>query len=140
MNTKEIIESLEPKKKLPSFRVGDTVRVHVKIREGEKERIQVFEGTVIKRNRAGLNSGFTVRKMSYGIGVERVFPANSPAVDRLEVVTQGKVRRGRLYYLRQRTGKESAVDTEFRRSDDEAGDALVPTVPVPGASKAEAKA
>jgi large subunit ribosomal protein L19 len=110
MNAREIIDSLEKKKALPDFRVGDTVKVHVKIVEGEKERIQIFEGTVIKRRRGGRGATFTVRKTSYGIGVERVFANQSPSVDRVEVLTRGKVRRARLYYLRSRRGKESAVE------------------------------
>jgi large subunit ribosomal protein L19 len=94
---------------LPSFRPGDTVRVHYKIREGEKERVQVFEGVVIRRRGGGLRSTFTVRKVSYGIGVERVFPIHSPRIERLEVKSRGRVRQARLYYLRQRRGKAARI-------------------------------
>ena len=91
------------------FRPGDVVRVHVKITEGQKERIQVFEGLVIKVHRAGISSSITVRKVSYGIGVERVFPVHSPRIERLEVKTRGRVRRSRLYYLRKRRGKAARI-------------------------------
>jgi large subunit ribosomal protein L19 len=94
---------------LPHFRAGDTVRVHYKIREGEKERVQVFEGVVIKRHGGGLRSTFTVRKVSYGMGVERVFPEHSPRIDRLEVKSRGRVRQARLYYLRSRRGKAARI-------------------------------
>ena len=94
---------------LPTFRAGDTVRVHYKIREGEKERVQVFEGVVICRHGGGLRSTFTVRKISYGMGVERIFPVHSPRIDRLEVKSRGRVRQGRLYYLRQRSGKSARI-------------------------------
>ena len=109
MKTRDILNTLEKRKKLPTFRVGDTVKVHVRIREGEKERVQVFEGTVIKRRRGGHGASFTVRKLSYGIGVERVFPEQSPALEQVEMVQRGKVRRARLYYLRGRRGKDSAI-------------------------------
>src|SRR3979490_2705699 len=94
---------------LPDFRVGGTVRVHYKIVEGDKERIQVFQGVVIKRHRAGARSTFTVRKVSFNVGVERIFLANSPRVDRVEVVSRGVVRRGRLFYLRNLAGKAARV-------------------------------
>ena len=94
---------------LPAFCVGDTVKVHVKIKEGERERIQVFEGTVIAKKHGGLEETFTVRKVSNGIGVERVFPFHSPVVANVEVARKGKVRRGKLYYLRQRVGKAAKV-------------------------------
>jgi large subunit ribosomal protein L19 len=94
---------------LPQFKAGDTVRVHYKIREGGKERVQVFEGVVIKRHRGGLRSTFTVRKVSYGMGVERVFPVHSPRIDRLEVKNRGRVRQARLYYLRSRRGKAARI-------------------------------
>ncbi len=96
----------------PAFRVGDTVRVHVLIREGEKERVQVFEGVVIARRRGGARASFTVRKVSYGVGVERVFPSLSPRIDKVEVVSKGQVRRGRLYYLRERQGKAARIKGE----------------------------
>jgi large subunit ribosomal protein L19 len=94
---------------LPDFQSGDTVRVHAKVVEGEKERIQVFEGVVIRRRRKGLVSNFTVRKISNGIGVERTFPINSPRVDRIEVIRRGKVRRKNLYYLRGLTGRAARI-------------------------------
>ena len=96
------------------FKVGDTVKVHVKIREGEKERIQVFEGTVIARKGSGVAQTFTVRRVSYGVGVERVFPVHSPNVAKVEIVRTGKVRRAKLYYLRDRVGKAAKVKEQIR--------------------------
>jgi large subunit ribosomal protein L19 len=95
---------------LPEFRVGDSVRVHVKVREGEKERVQAFEGVVIKINRGGNRAAFTVRKISYGVGVERIFPLHSPRIDKLQVLSKSKVRRARLYYLRGLSGKAARLD------------------------------
>ncbi len=109
MNVLEQIEKEQTRMDLPSFRSGDTVRVHVRIVEGERERIQVFEGLVISFNRKGARSSITVRKVSYGIGVERVFPLNSPMIDKIEVVSRGKVRRSKLYYIRQRRGKAARI-------------------------------
>ena len=97
------------KNALPDFRVGDTVRVHVLIKEGEKERAQVFEGVVIKRHHTGVREAFVVRKVSYGVGVERIFPINSPRIEKLEIVARGRVRRARLYYLRQLAGKAARI-------------------------------
>ncbi|MED4968607.1 50S ribosomal protein L19 [Parageobacillus toebii NBRC 107807] len=94
---------------LPDFRPGDTVRVHVKVIEGSRERIQVFEGVVIKRRGAGISETFTVRKVSYGVGVERTFPVHTPKIAKLEVVRRGKVRRAKLYYLRQLRGKAARI-------------------------------
>ena len=94
---------------LPSFKAGDTVSVHYKIREGNKERIQVYQGVVIQRNSTGVSETFTVRKVSNGIGVERIFPANSPNIDKVEVNSFGKVRRAKLYYLRDLTGKAARI-------------------------------
>jgi large subunit ribosomal protein L19 len=94
---------------IPPFRVGDTVKVHVKIREGEKERIQVFEGVVIRQHRGMLGATFTVRKVSYGVGVERIFPLHSPQLDKIELIRRGRVRRARLYYLRERRGKAARI-------------------------------
>jgi large subunit ribosomal protein L19 len=113
------IEALEAKQRrtLPPFRVGDTVRVHYRITEGEKERIQVFQGVVIRRSGGGLGRTFAVRKVSAGIGVERIFPASSPNIDKLEVVSSGRVRRARLYYLRDLQGKKARL-REVGRSDD----------------------
>lgn len=94
---------------LPEFRSGDTVRVHYRIREGDKERVQVFEGVVIGRRRGGIRGSFTVRKLSYGVGVERVFPTHSPLIERLEIKSRGRVRKSRLYYLRGLTGKAARI-------------------------------
>jgi large subunit ribosomal protein L19 len=94
---------------LPAFRPGDTVRVHVRIPEGDKERIQVFEGVVIARKRGGASSTFTVRKVSYGVGVERIFPLHSPMVAKVEIRSRGRVRRSRLFYLRERRGKAARI-------------------------------
>ena len=99
----------ETKKVLPPFRVGDTVKVHTKISEGDKERIQIFEGVVIRRKRGQVNTTFTVRKMSYGVGVERIFPLYSPRIDKIEIQTQGKVKRARLFYLRDLQGKAARL-------------------------------
>lgn len=104
-----INKKYSPKKENPHFKAGDHVRIHVKIKEGDKERIQVFEGTVIKIHRAGAGTSFTVRKVSYGVGVERIFPVNSPVVSQIEVMSSGKVRRSRLYYLRKLSGKKARI-------------------------------
>ena len=98
--------------KFPSFKAGDTVSVHYKIREGNKERIQVYQGVVIQRNSVGVSETFTVRKVSNGIGVERIFPANSPTIDKVEVNSHGKVRRSKLYYLRALTGKAARIKSK----------------------------
>jgi large subunit ribosomal protein L19 len=104
------VEDRGLRKDLPQFRVGDTVRVHVKVVEGEKERVQAFEGVVIKINRGGNRAAFTVRKVSYGVGVERIFPMHSPRIDKLQVLSRSKVRRARLYYLRELSGKAARLD------------------------------
>ena len=103
------IESRFVRKDVPPFRAGDTVRVHTKIKEGDKERIQVFEGVVIRHHRGDVRSTFTVRKVSYGVGVERIFPVHSPRIDKIEVVGHGQVRRARLYYLRELQGKAARL-------------------------------
>lgn len=103
------IEALQIKSDIPEFNVGDTVKVSVKIKEGEKERIQVFEGTVLKRQNGGLRENFTVRRVAYGVGVERTFPINSPYLDKIQVVRRGIVRRAKLNYLRERVGKAAKV-------------------------------
>jgi large subunit ribosomal protein L19 len=118
MNVLEKIEQGEMKKEIPAFRAGDTLRVHVKIKEGDKERIQVFEGTCIGLRRAANHSTFTVRKISFGHGVERIFPLHSPAIDKIEVVRSGRVRRAKLYYLRGRKGKAARI--REARSEQEA--------------------
>lgn len=97
---------------LPAFRVGDTVAVSVRIKEGDKERIQIFKGVVIRHHKGDADASFTVRKMSYGVGVERIFPVNSPNIDKVEIITEGKVRRARLYYLRALRGKAAKVKTK----------------------------
>ncbi len=96
-------------KEVPQFQAGDTVRVHVKVVEGTRERIQVFEGIAIKRQGTGLSETFTVRRVSYGVGVERTFPVHSPRIDKIEVVRHGRVRRAKLYYLRDRVGKAARI-------------------------------
>jgi large subunit ribosomal protein L19 len=94
---------------LPEFRIGDTIRVHVKIKEGDKERLQVFEGTVLARKNTGMGETITVRKMSFGTGVERIFPLNAPVIDHIDIVRTGKVRRSKLYYLRNLRGKAARL-------------------------------
>ncbi len=103
------------KQDIPEFQPGDTVRVHVKVREGERERVQVFEGVVIKRRGGGIHETFTVRRISHGIGVERCFPLHSPLVQKIEVARRGKVRRAKLYYLRDRVGRAARVKERLRR-------------------------
>lgn len=106
---KFVEEQAVTKNEVPAFRAGDTISVHYKIREGNKERIQVYQGVVIQRNSAGSNETFTVRKLSNGIGVERVFPINSPNIDKIMVNNHGKVRRSKLYYIRTLTGKAARI-------------------------------
>ena len=93
----------------PAFGPGDNVKVHVKIKEGEKERIQVFQGVVISKRKGGTNATFTVRKVSYGVGVEKIFPLHSPAIDKIELITRGRVRRSKIYYLRKLRGKAARI-------------------------------
>ena len=109
MNIIEVLEQEQIKQDIPAFRPGDTVRVHVKVVEGTRERIQVFEGVVIARQGGAVRETFTVRRVSYGIGVERTFPLHSPRVDRIEVMRRGIVRRAKLYYLRNLTGKAARI-------------------------------
>ena len=111
----EQIARLTSERPIPAFASGDTVRVHFKVVEGSRERIQVYEGVVIARTSSGVNSAFTVRKISYGEGVERVFPLYSPRIDRIEVVRRGKVRRAKLYYLRSRRGKRARIAEKVER-------------------------
>ena len=108
-NLLEKISESSKKESLPEFNIGDTVKVDVKIKEGERERIQVFEGTVIAKKGSGISETFTVRKVSYGFGVERIFPMHSPSVQGVKVVRKGRVRRSKLYYLRDRVGKAAKV-------------------------------
>lgn len=108
-NILDRLSQLDMRHDLPEFRAGDTLKVHVRIREGEKERVQIYEGMCLYRHNNGLGSTFTVRKLSYGIGVERTFSVHSPRINQIDVVQRGRVRRSRLYYLRTRTGKAARV-------------------------------
>ncbi len=114
MDALKQISQSSMKTEVPAFNVGDTVKVHVKIKEGEKERIQVFEGTVIAKKHGGIAETFTVRRVSYGCGIERVFPLHSPNVAKVELVRSGRVRRSKLYYLRDRVGKAAKVKEKIR--------------------------
>jgi large subunit ribosomal protein L19 len=109
MDWVKMVEARELREKVPGFSVGDTVKVHVKVREGEKERIQVFEGMVIARRGGGVSASFTVRKISDGVGVERIFPLHSPILDKVEVSRHGRVRRAKLLFLRERRGKAARI-------------------------------
>lgn len=109
MDILTVVEREQTKKDIPDFRPGDTVSVYTKVVEGSRERIQVFEGTVIARKGSGLRETFTVRKISYGVGVERIFPLHSPRIDKIEVVKKGKVRRAKLYYMRKLRGKAARI-------------------------------
>ena len=114
MDALKLISNSSLKKEAPAVNVGDTVKVHVKIKEGEKYRIQIFEGTVIAKKHGGINETFTVRRVAHGCGIERVVPVHSPVVDKVEVVRSGKVRRSKLYYLRDRVGKAAKVKEQIR--------------------------
>ncbi|MEM9564864.1 MAG: 50S ribosomal protein L19 [Actinomycetota bacterium] len=109
MNLTDIVEASQLRTDIPEFDPGDTVKVHVKVVEGNRERVQVFQGVVIARRGEGIRETFTVRKLSFGVGVERIFPLHSPIIDRIERVTRGDVRRAKLYYLRDRVGKAAKV-------------------------------
>ncbi len=109
MDALKLISDSSLKKDAPVVKIGDTVKVHVKIKEGDKYRIQIFEGTVIAKKHGGINETFTVRRLAHGCGIERVFPVHSPVIDKVEVVRGGKVRRSKLYYLRGRVGKAAKV-------------------------------
>ncbi len=124
MKLLQAADNIQLRKDLPNFRPGDTVRVHVKIKEGDKYRIQVFEGVVIAHKRNSIASTFTVRKVSFGYGIERIFPVHSPIIEKLEVVKSGKVRRARLYYLRGRRGKAARLK-EVTKAEREAGSVSV---------------
>jgi large subunit ribosomal protein L19 len=152
MTSLETIERANQRRDLPPFRPGDTVRVHVKVREGDKERTQIFEGVVIRRRRGGSSASFTVRKISYGVGVERIFPVDSPSVQKIEIKSRGHVRRSRLYYLRDLKGKKARLRSKLRdlsalvAPDDVAGtaaealaeDAVADAEPTAEAADAEA--
>ena len=114
MDALKLINSSSLKAEVPELNVGDTVKVHVKIKEGDKERIQVFEGTIIAKKHGGVQETFTVRRVSHGCGVERVFPVHSPNVKAVKVVRQGRVRRAKLYYLRNRVGKAAKVKEQLK--------------------------
>lgn len=109
MDALQMISAQSMKDQAPAMEIGDTVRVHVRIKEGDKSRIQVFEGTVIAKKHGGISETFTVRRVAHGCGIERVFPLHSPNVEKVEVIRSGKVRRGKLYYLRSRVGKAAKV-------------------------------
>lgn len=109
MNSTDIVDQANLRSDIPDFAAGDTVNVHVKVVEGNKQRVQQFKGVVIKRQGAGIGESYTVRKVSNGVGVERTFPVHSPTVDKVEVVTRGDVRRAKLYYLRDRVGKRAKI-------------------------------
>ena len=109
MNVGEALEKEQMRGDIPGFSPGDTIKVHVKIKEGEKERIQMFQGVVIRKRKGNTGATFTVRKVSYGIGVERIFPLHSPIIDKIEIITRGRVRRARLYYLRNLRGKAARI-------------------------------
>ena len=109
MNVVEMLEMEQMRGDIPDFKPGDTVKVYARIKEGEKERIQVFQGVVIRKRKGNTGATFTVRKVSYGIGVERIFPLHSPNIDKVEVVSRGKVRRSRLYYLRNLRGRAARI-------------------------------
>ena len=116
MNSVDVVERAQLKDDLPDFRPGDTVRVHVRVVEGERERVQTFEGIVIRSRGSRLSATFTVRKISFGVGVERTFPVHSPMISGIEVVAHGHVRRAKLYYLRSRVGKKATKIKERRRA------------------------
>jgi len=117
MDLVQAVEAEQMKENADNFRIGDTVKVHFKIVEGQTERIQIFQGIVLSMKNSGVRKTFIVRKMSYGVGVERVFPVYSPRIDRIEVVRRGRVRRAKLYYPRKRVGKAAKVNELIRRRD-----------------------
>ncbi len=114
MDALKLISNSSLKEEVPVLNVGDTVRVHVRIKEGDKSRIQVFEGTIIAKKHGGINETFTVRRVAHGCGIERVFPVHSPVVEKVDIVRSGKVRRAKLYYLRSRVGKAAKVKEAIR--------------------------
>ena len=119
---KEVLKEIEKDymKERPNFNVGDTVRVHTRVKEGGKERVQIFEGIVIAKNGTGINESFTVRKISYNVGVERVFPLHSPLITKIDVIRRGDVRRAKLYYIRKRVGKSQSVKEKVEKVSDKA--------------------
>jgi large subunit ribosomal protein L19 len=134
----EYVESTQRRKDLADFRTGDTVRVNWKVKEGDKEREQAFEGVVIRKKKGGVSASFTVRKVSYGVGVERIFPLHSPRYSTIDVLTHGDVRRNRLFYLRALRGKASKVDQQEETLETQAGAAAAaPAEGAPAEAKAE---
>jgi large subunit ribosomal protein L19 len=129
MNKVDLVERTRLRKDIPPFRPGDQVKVHVKVREGGRERLQVFEGVVIARRGGGLRESFTVRKISFGVGVERTFPIHAPAVAKLEIVRHGKVRRAKLYYLRELSGRRAKIEERRSRIQEWQPEADVPEEP-----------
>jgi large subunit ribosomal protein L19 len=115
MNTLDVLDAQSERSDLPDFRAGDTLKVHARVVEGNRSRIQIFQGVVIRRQGSGLRETFTVRKVSFGVGVERTYPINSPALDRIEVITRGAVRRAKLYYLRDLRGKAAKIKERRER-------------------------
>lgn len=142
MSASRILESIEKSQRrqapLPEFRPGDSIKVWAKIREGEKTRLQAFEGVCIRRVSKGSRSTFTVRKISYGVGVERIFPDNSPNIDKVEVIARGRVHQARLYYLRDLSGKAARI--KEREGTNEVAEAAPEAAPVEAAAPAEAEA
>ncbi len=148
MNRLDGIENASLRRDLPPFRTGDTLRVHVKVREGDKERTQVFEGVVLRRRGQGTSETFTVRKVSYGVGVERVFPVQAPIVEKVEIKSRGHVRRSRLYFLRELRGKKARLRSKVRdlshlvspeEADAQAGTAAEALADEPEAAAAQAE-
>ena len=135
-NTVEAVDAPMLRTDLPTFSSGDTVKVHVKIKEGEKERLQVFEGTVIKKGNRGAGKTFTVRKISHGVGVERIFLQTSPVVSKVEVVTKGSVRRSKLYYLRELEGRAAKVERAIQTNESAVASAAAKAAKATKASKA----
>ena len=138
MNKTDLVDKAYLRTDLPAFRPGDTVKVHVRVVEAGRERVQVFQGVVIRRQNGGLQETFTVRKISFGVGVERTFPLHSPSIAKLEVVTRGRVRRAKLYYLRERKGKKARI-RERRLEGDELAAVLTAEVAVSAAADAPAQ-
>ena len=116
MNTLDALDAQSQRTDIPDFRAGDTLKVHVRVVEGNRSRIQIFQGVVIRRQGSGLRETFTVRKVSFGVGVERTYPVNSPSLDRIEVITRGDVRRAKLYYLRDLRGKAAKIKEKRERA------------------------
>ncbi len=136
----EHVESKQMRKDITDFRTGDTVRVHWKVKEGDKERVQPFEGVVIRKTRGQIRATFTVRKVSYGVGVERIFPLHSPRYEKIEVVSHGNVHRNRLFFLRNLRGKASRLQTQDETQTDGAPRATGSTSPAPESAPAPAEA